>query len=164
MRRVSLAALLGFIAVLAVGLAALRSGSGPWAGLIYTLMVGYLLAGLLGTILRGRRGGSWVGLAVFGWGYLLVGYVPQMENFHDSLSDSVAEWVFAHANSEPPPPDPGTMGGSNTPYAMNLRTSQRIGYWLLVILFAQSGSLLGGLLASKREPGSPDDAPPRGPR
>jgi hypothetical protein len=164
MRRVPLAALLGFIAVIAVGLAALRSGTGLWAGLIYTLMIGYLLAGLLGTILRGRRGGAWVGLAVFGWGYLLAGHIPGLEGYHESLSDSVAGGVFTSANPEPPPNPPGTIGGSNTPYAMNLRTSEHIGYWLLVILFAQFGSLLGGLLAPSRGPRSPGEVPPRDPR
>jgi hypothetical protein len=163
MRRVSLAALLGFIAVLAVGLAALRSGTGLWAGLIYTLMVGYLLAGLLGTILRGRRGGTWIGLAVFGWGYLLVGHVPGLEGYHESLSDNLAYWVFTYAKPEPPLPGNGEFPMANRE-DYGLRISEQIGQWLLVILFAQSGSLLGGLLASKREPGSPDDAPPRGPR
>ena len=44
-----------------------------WAGVVFTLTIGVLLASVLALILRGWRGGGWLGFALFGWGFLIFG-------------------------------------------------------------------------------------------
>ncbi len=72
--RLSLMGLMGTIAVLAVSFAAWRI---PWLPLrtsaFFVLIVFILLTATLGSLLN--RGASWVGFALFGWGWLLISFV-----------------------------------------------------------------------------------------
>jgi hypothetical protein len=73
-RRVSLMGLMGAIAVLAVSFAAWRI---PWLPLrtsaFFALVVFILLTATLGALLN--RGASWVGFALFGWGWLVIAFL-----------------------------------------------------------------------------------------
>ncbi len=75
--RFSIAALMGIVVVCAVGIAALRYASELWENILFTLTLGLLAFALLGAIYRrGPRRAFWVGFALIGWGYLLLGFGP----------------------------------------------------------------------------------------
>jgi hypothetical protein len=78
MRRISIAELLGFIAVLAVGFAAMRDGSPPVFCAAYTITLVALLIALLGAWVGTRPRGAWCGFAVFGWAYFLITFIPAL--------------------------------------------------------------------------------------
>ena len=71
-RRLSLAMLMGLVGLVALGLAAMKVATAPAALLSVFAASAALLIGTLGIILR-RRGGAWVGFALFGWSYAAAG-------------------------------------------------------------------------------------------
>jgi hypothetical protein len=79
--RFTIAEIILFVLVLAIGLAAIRSGSDAWAGAIFSVTYFALICSLLG-IAFGRRARRvyWVGFALLGWGYLSLFYVPWAMN------------------------------------------------------------------------------------
>ncbi len=104
MGRISIAATLGWVVAFALGLAALVNATEFWAGATLFLTLAALLGSVLGMILRGWRGGGWLGFAVFGWGYLFfqifmlwVGLSREMW----TMSEPVSAWVFEKANPQP---------------------------------------------------------------
>lgn len=108
MGRISIAGLLGVVAFFAIGLAALIHPSDVWAGVIFTIVIGTLLASILGMLLRGWRRGGWLGFAIFGWGYLLLGSVSGLGMMAQGrlLTDSAANWVFEKSHPFPEPESP----------------------------------------------------------
>jgi hypothetical protein len=117
MRRISIAGLLGFVAVFAISLAALVNATYAWRGAVFTLTMMMLFASVLGVIFRGWRTGGWLGFALFGWGYLLLGTTLPLSFLPHQrlLTDLAADWVFEKSNhrpiqplvvSMPPPPAP----------------------------------------------------------
>ena len=175
MGRISIAGVLGSVAVFAIGLAALVNATTAWAGVAFTLTVGVLFASVLATILRGWRRGGWLGLALFGWGYFLLGNLSSPGPITSTwlLPDAASEWIFSKAN---PPPIPPTSSSTNvsgsrpmipqdTNYYIALERhnhramyATNIGRWLSVLLFAGVGAILGVLLARGRR--ANDAAPP----
>ena len=176
MGRFSLAGVLGFVAVFAIGLAALVNATTVWAGVAFTLTIGTLLASVLAVILRGWRRGGWLGFALFGWGYFLLGNLSSLGLAPNSwlLPDAAAEWAFSKANPMPVPPAsfstnvPGSV--PMTPEASAYFLAQEvyngrsanatnIGRWLSVLLIAEVGAILGVLLARGRRAGEPPSPP-----
>jgi hypothetical protein len=81
MRRIrfSIASLLGLVLFVAVAFAALREANDLWDSGLFTLMLGLLVTSVLLAALRdGRRRASWLGLALFGWSYLIASLIPQV--------------------------------------------------------------------------------------
>jgi hypothetical protein len=79
--RFSMAALMGLVALVAIGLAALKSANQLWVGLTTTIVLGVLLFAILGFIhSTGPMRRFWSGFAVFGWGYLVFIYAPWFNN------------------------------------------------------------------------------------
>ena len=75
--RFTLAALMGVVALVAVGVAALRSSTALWASLVILLALGAICGATVGAILRrGPDQGAWLGFAVFGWAYFLMTLSP----------------------------------------------------------------------------------------
>src|SRR5262245_46740229 len=71
--RISLATLLGLIALIALGLAGMTSGSRLWTAVAATLTLAVLLTAILAAfLLAGSERPFWVGFALFGWTYLLL--------------------------------------------------------------------------------------------
>ena len=69
--RFTIAGMLGVVAFVAVGIAALRSGSDLWAATIFTLTAATLASAVLVSIHRqGRTRAFWFGFALFGWLHL----------------------------------------------------------------------------------------------
>jgi hypothetical protein len=68
--RTSIAGLLALMIPIAVGLAALTDPSPFWSGAVLVLTLTMLFSSIVGAIYRrGGRRASWLGFAVFGWGY-----------------------------------------------------------------------------------------------
>lgn len=104
MGRISIAGLLGVVVAFALGLAALVNANEFWAGGTLLVTLAALLGSVLGAILRGWRGGGWLGFALFGWGFFLfqiftlwIGLGREMR----SISEPVSTWIFEKANPAP---------------------------------------------------------------
>jgi hypothetical protein len=68
---------MGAVALVAVGIAALRYPTAIWASLVILLALGAICGATVGaSLLRGSRRGAWLGFAVFGWAYFLMTLSP----------------------------------------------------------------------------------------
>ncbi|MGP0068726.1 MAG: hypothetical protein ACLQGP_34635 [Isosphaeraceae bacterium] len=77
MRRRSIRTLMGFVVLIAIGLAALRNANELWAGLMMLLALAAVGVAILGAaLLGGRERAWWLGFAVFAGGYLAVSVGP----------------------------------------------------------------------------------------
>ena len=184
MGRISIAGILGLVAALAFGLAAMVVASDAWLGAIFTLTFGGLFVSVLGVLFRGWRGGGWLGFALFGWGYFLLATLGFAE-YQNFLPKVAVEWIFAKANpypAPPPPPSPlpvpslvqpgdppmipqdttyqeAVYQAAVTKHGERASNAERIGYWLSVQVFALAGAFIGVLFA-RRRPGDPPPAAP----
>jgi hypothetical protein len=79
-RRASLAMLMGVVAVLAVGLAAMKVATSESSRAVFGLGFLALLVGTLGALVRSRGRAAWIGFALFGWVYALVLLVPPLRD------------------------------------------------------------------------------------
>ena len=106
MRRIALVEPIGIVAVIAVGLAALREGTYLWLQIITTATFGLLSIGLLGTLVRARPHGAWVGFALFGWGHFLLTGLPTIRNEirPDLLTKALIDGLVHRIHREPTPP------------------------------------------------------------
>jgi len=78
--RFSLAALFGAILFAAFSTAAIRFASPLWAGMTMAITVPLLFAAILGALFRlGEARAFWTGMAICGWGYLVIVLVPWFE-------------------------------------------------------------------------------------
>jgi hypothetical protein len=73
--RFSITMLLMVVAFCGLGLAALRAASGYWAALLVTLALIALLFATVAAVV-GERKAPWIGFAIFGWGYAVIGLGP----------------------------------------------------------------------------------------
>ncbi len=81
MRRISIRSIMAFIVINAVGLAAIRSGSPVWSGVMVSITFFTMVCSLLGVALtRGMRRVYWSGFATLGWSYLLLRYAPWLDS------------------------------------------------------------------------------------
>jgi hypothetical protein len=70
--QVRIVTLLLVVGSVALGLAALRSASEPWVGVVFGLTVAALLvASCKARYTRGPEGARWFGFALFGWAHLM---------------------------------------------------------------------------------------------
>ncbi len=71
--RISIAALLGAMLPIAVGMTALASPSAFWEGTIFALTILLLFSAIIGVCYRREASRAfWVGFSVFGWGFFLL--------------------------------------------------------------------------------------------
>jgi hypothetical protein len=76
----SIASLLSTILVVALGIASLRSASDAWdSGVLAIVLLTLLVAVLLAVHRSDRARAYWLGFALFGWAYFLVGLIPSIE-------------------------------------------------------------------------------------
>ncbi len=88
--RLTVAALVGLVALCAATFAALRTSSPYWASAMVSLTVVVLL-GSVAASLRGRHRAFWSGFAIFGWGYFLLTFTsPFRDVVRPHLLTSVA--------------------------------------------------------------------------
>ncbi len=75
--RFSIAGLMGVVLIVAIGLAALRSASDIWAGVIFLATCSVLALSIVGVICRREAERAWwLGFAIFGWGYMALAFWP----------------------------------------------------------------------------------------
>jgi hypothetical protein len=181
--RISLASLLGIIAVIALGLAGMMSASSVWTTAAATVTLALLLTALLGArLLDGIDRAFWAGFALFGWTYLLlVNWDWVGGQFgHDltaGLSD-VADSIFADV-TVPGPARPPASGFTTQPpsrpdieYVELVRQRQikignfvQIGRMFLSLVFGLSGGFISMTFARRRESAAkPPDRAPSGSR
>ena len=105
----SLRWLLIAVGYIAFGCAALFSASSFWWILTYSLSLTLLFSALLGTIYRvGAKRAFWVGVSIFGWGYILLmvgirsgsgaGALPT-GSFTFEVQKKAPAWIFREANT-----------------------------------------------------------------
>ncbi len=150
--RFRIAGLMGAVLVVAVGLAALRSASEAWSGVMFLMTCGVLCLAIVGVVCRGDdQRAWWLGFALFGWGYLLLSMWSTVNLPTMTLLDAIAArlgqpirfsggmgggmrsiglWAF------------GAFGGGNAG-GPTLTVMQEIAHSLWALVFA----LLGGFLA-----------------
>jgi hypothetical protein len=104
--RASIAMLLVYIALFAVGLAALRVSSRLWANVGFSLAITLLLAAVAGLIyLRGESRAFALGFALFGWPYLLITFGPTpFGNWRDLLVTKPALAILEEYLKDAAPP------------------------------------------------------------
>jgi hypothetical protein len=79
--RFNIASLLVIILVLGVGFAALRESSDLWESGIFTMTLGILLISILLAVHRSEsKRAFWLGFALFGWAYVGLILMPQVES------------------------------------------------------------------------------------
>ena len=95
--RLTLSGMLGIVALLALGLGAMRSASVYWVSAVSWVLLVWLCAGLLGAIFRhGTARVFWIGFAVFGWVYLLIVHTAMMNTTYSAeLSTGVHQLIEA---------------------------------------------------------------------
>jgi hypothetical protein len=170
--RISMASLLGFIAVIALGLAGIKSASSLWTTAASTVTLAMLLGSILAAWqLAGVDRAFWAGFALFGWTYLVLvnwDWVggPFGHDLTAGLSD-LAESMFAEPVPVAPPlptlplirptqpptvvnpaPRPAPPGPS---YLEEARQRQiKIGNFVQIgrLTLALSFGLLGGFIAT----------------
>lgn len=149
--RTKISGLMAVVLVVAVGLAALRSGSAIWAGACFLLTCGFLALAAVGSVFdtRGARA-WWLGFAIFGCGYLVLAfsYPPFLEDAPFPPTNSLLRFAMPYVG---PGPSwlPGAHGLADNPY---LQT----GHCLLGLL----AGILGGVLAHALFGSAPVDPPP----
>jgi hypothetical protein len=157
--RFSIGGLMGVVLLAAVGLAALKNASGIWAGAMFMLTCAVLALAVVGVVCRSRAERAWwLGIALFGWGYLALAFLGP-ERFPRLPTIPLLEAICLRLGLQVEflGPDPlrsdmimgagfsgAMLGGGATPtnYAVALAASQ-IGHCMWAVLAA----LLGGLLA-----------------
>ena len=79
--RLSIAALMGFIFVIGVGLAAFRYPNKLWASFFFSIAIGAMVIASMGAVFhRGLPQKFWAGYALCGWLYLLLNFGPWFEH------------------------------------------------------------------------------------
>ena len=167
-RRVSLIGLMGAIAVLAVSFAAWRI---PWLPLrtsaFFALVVFILLTATLGALLN--RGASWVGFALFGWGWLVISFLSLAIGSWKSTADRMpvpmpiaSMWLIEfhsvvlgddRVEGEATAVIPNSKGG----YTLVTYSLVQLCHMWFSLLAACVGGVLARLLDQSRTRSNPDD-------
>jgi hypothetical protein len=156
--RFALAQLIAAVLFIGFGFAALRNADEFWSSATSTLAIVSISAALAGAIVRkGRSRTAWIGFAVFGWTYLLVGLLsprdisfprggPAQEPIPSPLPliECGLHCLKTYIN-----PNPSGWQHYVNAYYLNISHS------LAVILFGLVGAVLGRLLAVKDERPNP---------
>jgi hypothetical protein len=115
--RFSIASLLAWVALLGLGIAALRSGSPLWANAWFSLAIGALTVAILAAVYRrGSRRAYWVGFASCGWVYMLLALGPWNESLVGPylVTTAVLDLLYPHV-VPPDAPAPAAGGTTTTP-------------------------------------------------
>jgi hypothetical protein len=162
-RRISLASLLGIVAVFGLGLAGLKSSTVLWTTAATTVTLALLLAAVLGAVLlRGPERAFWLGFALFGWVYLvLVDWSWIGAQVGHDLTGGFRELVDALF-----PQDPNLRFTPTSPQQfeearkrdIRIGNAVQISRLFLCLLFALVGGLIGRAFAARREDRQPGPA------
>jgi hypothetical protein len=128
--RFSIGSLLMLIAIVAVGMAALRYPSPLWASTIYTVAAIAIVAGVSNAILgRGARRAYWIGFALFGGAY----FYPTLFYSNHLLTETILDLIYPHVSLRSPQLvalPPATSGPtSNSPLTFYSPSSPAASAW-----------------------------------
>ena len=156
--RFSIAGLMGVVLIAAIGLAALRSQSPAWAGMLLLTTLAAFCVALVGAFCRrGAARGGWIGFAVFGWGYMSAAFWPS-DRWPTLPTESLLEAIAPRfVGVDGPFPRPmggmggvmvGKGGGGAGGYATRVRVRSffQSGHCVLALLAASLGALVGSRL------------------
>lgn len=119
--RLTIAALIGLVALFAVTFAALRTSSPYWAAAMVSLTVLVLLGSVTASI-WGRHRARWSGFAIFGWGYFVLAFCsPFREVVRPHLLTSVAiveSYRYVHPQVRLEPIDLAQLPAAGKPLSM----------------------------------------------
>jgi hypothetical protein len=136
--RVTIRSAMALVLFAGVGFAALRDPSVWWLGGVLACLIGLLLTACVGAMYRtGRERAFWLGIVVFGGGYLLLSRVLST----DATGNPVA---FTNRALDTPALDLLKPQSADDYHA--------IGNLLVVILFAMIGSVVAVAFYDSREP------------
>jgi hypothetical protein len=162
--RLTLSGMLGLIALVGLGLGALRSASVFWVSAVSWVLLFWLCAALLGVIFaRGASRVFWTGFALFGWAYLVLVHSSLMST---TLSAEMSTGVH-HMIEAALPFDPNALPKGANPFdARHAHSVRLIRLRVLADLysnfaFAVTGGLLAGRFARCPVPSTPAER--RGP-
>jgi hypothetical protein len=112
--KITIAHLVVVVLVAAIGLAAIRRGSAAWAGAMLSITFFAMICSLLGLALeRGMRRIYWLGFATLGWGYLLLAYLPWLDEKVGQFL--LAPTLFAYLYEVLQPDSQGAVGLPSLP-------------------------------------------------
>jgi len=168
--RITIAHIILVVLVIALGLAAIRSGSAAWAGAMFSITFFAMICSLLGVALgRGIRRIYWTGFAALGWSYLLLIYVPWLDgkigrfllapNLFDYLEEVLHSDSQGGGMQSLPPGIIGAMatgggfdgGAGGWSGVQNLSDFVRIGLAMEALLWAFLGGWVACYFASGRD-------------
>lgn len=136
--RATMGGLMWAVVAIALGLAAIRSGSSLWAGVTLLATLGVMALAVIAVVCDGRSVRPWwVGFSVFGLGYVAAAFLFQKaDGWHVAwMANHLIDWVFRGVDA----PMGGVFSGRREDY-------RRI--WDIVnCLAALLAALAGGLLA-----------------
>jgi hypothetical protein len=149
--RLSIAGLMVLVLFLGIWLAAMRSGSGLWLQVSWTLTASVLVTA---TIAARYRGAFWYGFAIAGWGYFLLGSVAWigLENSQFPgagtlnrmlVSADLVVYLCSYV------PGFRTEGFSSALEMERCRNIEVICHSMLTLLFAPAGGMIARLIASQ---------------
>jgi hypothetical protein len=144
--KTSLSSLMGFVVIVAFGLAALRSSSQAWMLAMSGLTLLILLSSVVGACLAdGRNRAYWVGFAILGWGHCLLSHSSCFgDDFATPLAhalEQAGDWMHPHEITVDEFADFG-------PKVTNF---VRIGRWMISLLCASIGGLIACVFVSARD-------------
>ena len=155
--RFSIAHLMASVLGLGLGFAALRNADRLWASATFTVSMSIISTALVGALVRqGRTRPAWIGFAVFGWTYLLIGILPSRASGGFGFGPlpsppNLIEWGIASLQPYLRPISWAQMfmsGHLLTPY-------EQVGHSLGIVLFASVGAVVGRILGVRDERGNP---------
>ena len=154
--RFSLTALFGMVLFTAFGTAAIRFDSPLWAGLTMAVTVPLLFAAILGALFRlGQARAFWTGMAICGWGYLLLALAPWFEPSVGQHLPTTQVLVLVHEQlqEQEPDTDNNPVDEDDNSFVIQFRWATTTGPDLSVVqstghaLFALLFGFIGGVTA-----------------
>ena len=150
--RYSITALMGFVLIVALELAALRSGTSGWVEIARLLTVVILVvATYRARFSKGEAASWWFGFSLLGWAYYLLGIEEgQWARFNYPADPFVESLPFRTLGLFVPDIDP--LGWDHSPRGFRVYHQVRIVQSILVLVVAAVGGLTCRLLAFLRPP------------
>jgi hypothetical protein len=162
--RFSIAGLMGFVLVAALGFGGLKGADETWASGCYTLVVATLILAVL-TAVQSRRGNRayWAGFAIAGWVYFGVVF-GAMGPYRVISPQLLTELLFDRLEAMMHPSNTFTYTVSVTsPSIMTSSTTVATGSPAITITGSLSGQASGATISGPNNPAPPVPVPPVAP-
>ncbi len=158
--QVTIRALLLGVALLSLGMAALRFASPTWTAIMTITWLGLLFASILG-VFHASHQRFWKGVALFGWGFVLIDMTPWSSSTFQIRSALIGffDQAYPHVHATPPMSVPGKGKGKLASTAppqvlfgtQEHRAFQRCGVVIAGMLFAVIGGVISGAFWGRQD-------------